>query len=194
MNTLITKMPWFSRTFRRPQAAIIGVACLALALLSGLIALIAWGLSGGISGSANPNEVVNTAGHYRFDVPAGWSHAEDGRTTTVTSPDKATVVTLGVGGIGAIPMAGTAFFQEVASHYKNVQLLPPEAKKIGSRPALFYGGVGDNDQNTSIRFLAITVENKPTNYSIAVFTAADSDPKTVLPPVNQLVESFQPTS
>jgi len=109
----------------------------------------------------------------------------------VTSPDQKTVITLGVGRVGPIPVAGTLFFQEVSSHYKNVQVIPPEAKQVGPRTALVYGGVGNNDKNTSIRFLAITVENNPTNYAIAVFTAADSDPNVVLPPVNQVVETFR---
>jgi hypothetical protein len=88
-------------------------------------------------------------------------------------------------------VAGTLFFQEVASHYKNVQVIPPEAKQVGPRTALVYGGVGTNDKNTTIRFLAITVENNPSNYAIAVFTVSDSDPKLVLPPVNRLVDSFR---
>jgi hypothetical protein len=150
-------------------------------------------LNGGVSGigTANPNEVVNTAGHYRFELPTGWSTTQEGRTTTVTSPDQSTVITLGVGKVGPIPVAGTMFFQEVASHYRNVQVIPPEAKQVGPRTALVYGGVGENDKNTSIRFLAITVENNPANYAIAVFTVADSDPKVVLPPVNRVVETFR---
>jgi hypothetical protein len=110
----------------------------------------------------------------------------------LTSPDQSTVITLGVGRIGSLPVAGTMFFQQVAGNYKNVQVIPPEAKDIGSRPALIYGGVGNNAQNTSIRFLAITVQNNPTNYAIAVFTAAGSDPKVVLPQVNRVVDTFRP--
>jgi hypothetical protein len=110
----------------------------------------------------------------------------------LTSPDQSTVIALGVGRIGSLPVAGTMFFQQVAGNYKNVQVIPPEAKDIGSRPALIYGGVGNNAQNTSIRFLAITVQNNPTNYAIAVFTAAGSDPKVVLPQVNRVVDTFRP--
>jgi hypothetical protein len=197
MNTLISKLPWLSRIpgmdrmRSRPVPALIGVVGLLLAIICGVIALVLYASSSS-GGAVDTHEVVNTAGKYRFDVPDGWSTTQDGRTTTVTSPDKETVVTLGVGRVGPIPNAGTLFFQEVASHYKNVQVIPPEAKDVGSRTALVYGGVGENDKNTSIRFLAITVENNPTNYAIAVFTAADSDPKAVLPPVNSIVDSFRP--
>jgi hypothetical protein len=79
----------------------------------------------------------------------------------------------------------------VASNYRDVQVIPPEARDVGPQPALIYGGIGNNAKNTQIRFLAITVQNDPTNYAIAVFTAAASDPAVVLPPVNQVVESFR---
>jgi hypothetical protein len=195
MNTLISKMPWISRLpgidrlRSRPVPALIGVVALVLALVCGVIALALHGASG--SSAADANEVINTEGHYRFNAPDGWTTTQQGRTTTVTSPDQSTVITLGLGRVGPIPVAGTLFFQEVASHYKNVQVIPPEAKQVGPRTALVYGGIGTNDKNTSVRFLAITVENSPSNYAIAVFTVSDSDPKLVLPPVNRLVDSFR---
>jgi hypothetical protein len=197
MDTLISKLPWIARMpgmarmRSRPIPALIGVVSLLLAATCGVIALV---MGGGGSGTGDTNDVINTDGHYRFEAPVGWSTSQQGRTTTVTSPDEKTVITLGVGRVGPIPVAGTLFFQEVAGHYKNVQVIPPEAKTVGSRTALVYGGVGNNDQNTRIRFLAITVENNPTNYAIAVFTAADSDPKAVLPPVDRVVASFRPAT
>ncbi|HXT46337.1 MAG TPA: hypothetical protein VN748_19860 [Pseudonocardiaceae bacterium] len=199
MNTLISKLPWLARMpvidrmRSRPIPSLIGVVALVLAIVLGVTALVLNGVVGG-GGAGDANEVVNTAGHYGFELPTGWTTTQEGRTTTVTSADQATVITLGVGHAGPIPNAGTQFFQDVASHYKNVQVIPPEAKTVGSRPALVYGGVGTNDKNTSIRFLAITVENNPANYAIAVFTVADSDPKVVLPPVNRVVESFRPVT
>ncbi|MGH3823898.1 MAG: hypothetical protein ACRDRA_13870 [Pseudonocardiaceae bacterium] len=188
MNTLITKLPWLARIRSRPIPALIGVVALVLAATFLVVSLLS---SGSVSRTVDAQEAVNNAGRYRFEVPTGWSTTQQGRTTTVTSPDQATVVTLGVGRAGSLPMAGTRFFQEVAGNYKNVEVIPPEAKDVGPRPALVYGGVGINAQNTKIRFLAVTVQGTPSNYSIAVFTAADSDPETVLPPVNQLVDTFR---
>jgi hypothetical protein len=135
--------------------------------------------------------VVNTAGQYSFEAPTGWSTNQQGRTTTVTSPDQTTVITLGIGKTGSLPVAGTQFFQQVAGNYQNVEVIPPEGKWVGPQQALIYGGIGNNAQNTQIRFLAITVQSNPTNYAIAVFTTAGSDPKVVLPPVNRVVESFR---
>jgi hypothetical protein len=181
MTTLI------SRLRSRPIPALIGVVAL---LLAGVFAVV-WVSIGRVSGAVDTREVLNTAGQYRFQAPIGWSTTQEGRTTTVVSPDQKTVITLGVGGTGSLPVAGTLFFQQVAGNYHNVQVIPPEAKEVGSRPALIYGGIGNNNQNTRIRFLAITVQNDPVNYAIAVFTEAGSDPKIVLPPVNRVVDTFR---
>jgi hypothetical protein len=150
MNTLI------SRLRSRPITSLIGVVAL---LLAGMFGVIAWVSSGSVSGAVDTHEVVNTAGQYRFEAPTGWSTTQQGRTTTVTSPD--------------------------------VHVIPPAAKQVGPQPALIYGGIGNNLQNTQIRFLAITVQSTPNNYAIAVFTAAGSDPTVVLPPVNRVVDSFR---
>jgi hypothetical protein len=182
MNTLI------SRLRSRPILSLIGVVAL---LLAAVFAVIAWVSSGSVSGAVDTREVRNTAGQYRFEAPTGWSTTQDGRTTTVVSPDQKTVITLGVGRTGSLPVAGTLFFQQVAGNYHDVQVIPPEAKQVGARPALIYGGIGNNAQNARIRFLAITVENNPANYAIAVFTEAGSDPKLVLPPVDRVVDTFR---
>lgn len=181
MNTLI------SRLRGRPIISLVGIVSLLLAGGFGVTALI-------LNASdvvKNTHEVVNTEGGYRFEVPNDWSTSQAGRTTTVNSPDRTTVITLGAGRPGSLPMAGTLFFQEVAGAYRDVKVIPPEGKKVGSVQALVYGGLGTNAENTLIRFLAITVENKPANYGIAVFTAANSDPKTVLPQVSRLVDTFR---
>ncbi|MEO7193499.1 MAG: hypothetical protein ABIZ05_01555 [Pseudonocardiaceae bacterium] len=188
MNTLIS--PLISRLRSRPVLSLSGVVAL---LLAAVFAVIAWVSSGSVSGAVDTQQVANAAGRYRFAAPTGWSTTQDGRTTTVMSPDQKTVITLGVGRAGSLPVAGALFFQQVAGNYHNVEVIPPEAKQVGARPALIYGGVGDNAQNTRIRFLAITLQNSPLNYAIAVFTEADSDPTVVLPQVDRLVSSFQIT-
>ncbi|MDQ4103562.1 MAG: hypothetical protein M3186_07575 [Actinomycetota bacterium] len=188
MTTLISKLPWLSRMRSRPVISLIGIVAL---LLAGTFAVIAAVSGGGTSGTINAREVVNAEGRYRFEAPDGWSTTQQGRTTTVTSPDKSTVITIGLGRNGPLPVAGTRLFQQVAGNYRNVEVIPPDAKQVGPRSALVYGGVGNNAQNTRIRFLAITVENEPTNYGITVFTAAGSDPKIVLPSVNRVVDTFR---
>jgi hypothetical protein len=188
MTTLISNLPGVSRLRSRPIISLIGVVALVLAVTFGVIA---WALSGSVTGAVDTHEVINTAGQYRFEAPTGWATTQQGRTTTVTSPDQTTVITVGTGRDGPLPVAGTLFFEQVATNYHDVQVIPPEAKQVGAAPALIYGGLGSNAKNTQVRFLAITVQNAPTNYGIAVFTAADSDPNIVLPPVNRVVESFR---
>ncbi|MGH3788486.1 MAG: hypothetical protein ACRDRG_18505 [Pseudonocardiaceae bacterium] len=188
MTTLISKLPWLSRLRSRPVLSLIGIVAL---LLAGTFAVIAAMSGGSTSGTINTREVVNADGRYRFEAPDGWSTTQQGRNTTVTSPDKSTVITLGLGRSGPLPFAGTLLFQQVAGNYRDVEVIPPDAKQVGPRSALVYGGIGNNAQNTRIRFLAITVENEPTNYGITVFTAAGSDPKIVLPSVNRVVDTFR---
>jgi hypothetical protein len=180
MNTLI------SRLRSRPIVSLIGVVALLLAGVLGVTALM---LKDG--NTVETREVVNTAGGYRFEAPEGWSTTQQDRTTTVTSPDKSTVITLGLSRPGSLPVASTLFFQQVAGKYRDVTVLPPQAKSVGPLPALIYGGNGTNAKDARVRFLAITVKNEPTNYGITVFTAAGSDPKTVLPQVNQVVDTFR---
>ncbi|HEY6422823.1 MAG TPA: hypothetical protein VIY28_06160 [Pseudonocardiaceae bacterium] len=181
MKTLI------SRLRGRPITSLIGIVAL---LLAGGFGVAAW-ISKAHEPVKNTHEVVNLEGGYRFEAPNDWSTKPSGRTTTLTSPDGSTVIALGVGRTGSLPVAGTHFFQQVAGAYRDVKVIPPEYKSVGPRQALAYGGQGTNGQNTVIRFLAITVENNPTNYGITVFTAANSDSKTVLPQVNGVVDSFR---
>ena len=184
MTTLIS--PLISRLRGRPVVALIGVVALLLAGGFGVASLIV-----GSSDPVDAREVVNTAGGYRFEPPDGWSTTQTGSTTTVASPDNATVITLGLSRPGSLPVASTLFFQEVAGKYRDVKVLPPQAKDVGPRPALVYGGNGTNAKNVRVRFLAITVKNEPTNFGITVFTAAGSDPKVVLPQANRVVDTFR---
>ncbi len=181
MTTLI------SRLRSRPIVSLIGVVAL---LLAGVFGVFAW-LSPHGTTTVDTHEVVNTAGGYRFQAPDGWSTTQADRTTTVTSPDNTTVITLGLGRPGSLPVAGALFFQQVGGNYRDVQVFPPQGKHVGALPALVYGGMGTNAQNARVRFLAITVQNDPTNYGITVFTEAGSDPKTVLPQVNRVVDTFR---
>jgi hypothetical protein len=180
-----------SRLRSRPILSLVGVVAL---LLAGGLWVTASLLFRGGSNTVDSHEVVNTAGGYRFEAPDGWSTTQADRTTTVISPDSATVITLGHGRTGSLPVAGALFFQQVAGNYRDVQVFPPDSKQVGALPALVYGGMGTNTQNARVRFLAITVKNDPINYGITVFTEVGSDPKTVLPQVNRVVDTFRALS
>ncbi|MGH3911350.1 MAG: hypothetical protein ACRDRM_11030 [Pseudonocardiaceae bacterium] len=179
MTTLLTRLR------ARPIPSLVAVVALLLAAVSGMAA---WMLKDNVTTSTE--QVVNTTGGYRIEVPDGWTSTQDGRTTKVKSPEGDTLITFGLGRTGPLPVAATLFFQQVGGGYDNVQVFPPEGKKIRGLPALVDGGMGTNDKKEQVRFLAISVENAPTNYGITVFTSAGSDPKTVLPEVNRVVDSF----
>lgn len=180
MTTLLTRLR------ARPIPSLIAVVALLLAAVFGVTA---WMLKDSVTTSAK--EVVNATGGYRIEVPDDWSSTQDGRTTTVKNPKGNTLMTFGLGRTGPLPVAATLFFQQVGSSYDKVQVFPPEGKQIGGLKSLVYGGVGTNDKNARVRFLAISMENSPTNYGITVFTEAGSDPKAVLPDVNRIVDSFR---
>lgn len=184
MTTLLNRLR------ARPIPSLIAVVALVLAVVFGVAALV---LKTNPSLIGGDNEVVNTAGGYAIEVPDGWSSSQEDRTTKVTSPDGSTVITFGLGRTGPLPVAATMFFQQVGRNYENVQVFPPDAKKIGGLDALVYGGAGTNAKGTQIRFLAITVQNtdSPTNYGITVFTEANTDPAAVLPDANKIVDSFR---
>lgn len=180
-----------TRLRARPLPSVIAIVALVLAIGFGVIAVLTW-MPGDIAADpAGSGEVVNTAGGYRIEVPESWPTTQDGRTTTVKNPEGSTLITVGLGRTGPLAVAATLFFQQVGGNYDKVEVFKPEAQMIGGLPALVYAGVGNNDKNVRVRFLAITVENSPTNYGITVFTEVGSDPQAVLPQVNEIVESFR---
>jgi hypothetical protein len=192
MNTLITKLPWLARMRSRPIPTAIGVVALVLAATC---AVTAWMMSGSISRAADTNEVVNTVGKYRFERPPGWSTTQDGRKTTVTSPDQKTVITFGAGQPGPLPVAGTALFQQVAQTIVgrplkpgDVRVFPVETTSAGPRRAIIYGGDTINAQHTSISFLVITVENAPINYGIVVST---DNLNAAFQPARRVIDTFR---
>ncbi|MGQ0774276.1 MAG: hypothetical protein ACT4NY_07655 [Pseudonocardiales bacterium] len=186
MTTLLTRLR------ARPIPSVIAIVALVLALGFGVIAaVLTWLPEDSAANSGDSEELVNTAGGYRIEVPESWSSTQEGRTTTVKSPDGNTLITFGLGRTGPLAVAATLFFQQVGSNYDKVEVFKPEAETIGGLPALVYAGVGNNDKNVRVRFLTVTVENSPTNYGITVFTELGSDPQAVLPHVNEVVESFR---
>lgn len=189
MKTLFSRLreltsTLFSRLRERPVLASIGAVALVLALGLGITALV-------LDDGVDSDEVVNQAGGYQLMAPDGWEVTQQGPITKMISPDKHAVVRVSPGNRGALHESGALFFQQVGRHYKNTKLTGVESEQVGSRPALVYGGLGLNKKNVKINFLAITVEAKPTNYAISVFTAANSDAQQVLPHVNSVVDTFR---
>lgn len=176
MHTVLSRL--------RERLVLTSIAVVALVLALGV------GIAGLVLGDGS-GEVVNEAGGYQLAPPEDWKVSQDGAITKLTSPGKEAVISVSTGNPGALHDAGALLFQQVGRHYKNTKLTGVRSEQVGGRPALVYGGLGINKSNVKITFLAITVEAKPRNYAISVFTAADSNPQEVLPRVNSVVDTFR---
>lgn len=135
---------------------------------------------------------VNEKGGYSFRHPPTWDVQDQRSVSTVASPRGEIRVTFGLGAEGDPEAAETRFVQEIQSRYRNVELAAIQVDRVGPNPALSVAGTGRVPGGPRIRFLAITVGVEGANYSIGVFTAADSDPERVVPPTQEIVNSFRP--
>lgn len=177
-----------ARLRERKIATLIGVVALVAAIAVGAIALLV-----DESPTADgPAMIVNEAGGYSLVAPQGWDVTEEERTTTITSPDGAAVLTAGLGEKGPLEDAAALFFQKVARNYTDFSPLAVQGQRIASRPALLWAGKGTNANDVSVRFLAITIEGRPRNYAISYFTADGPEGSAVLPQVTSVVDSFRP--
>lgn len=134
---------------------------------------------------------VNEEGGYSFRYPPGWTVEEEESVTRVSSPDEEVVVSFGHGAEGSLEEAETRFVTEVQSRYRNARLSAVQIEQIGGAPALSVAGTGRNTEGVRVRFLAITVRVEGQNYSIGVFAPARSDPEVVVPPTQEIVNSFR---
>lgn len=142
---------------------------------------------------ARAKKHVNRKGRYSFRYPRGWRLTSRRATTEVRSPDHVALVSLGRGPSGNLMKAAATFMRSIQQPYHRVQVQAAEVKRIQSYPAFLVSGTAVNKADVEIRFLAITIEGgRNGNYAIAVFTAANSDPAEVLPPVEQIIDSFRP--
>ncbi len=135
---------------------------------------------------------VNQRGRYLFYHPPDWEVKDEGTVSRVTSPGGETLVTFGLGPEGDLEAAETAFVTELQNQYRGVDLQALEVQQVGPNPAVSVAGTGRNNEGVRLRFLAITVGVGGRNFSIGVFTAANSDPQKVVPPSQEIVNSFRP--
>ncbi|MGH2722811.1 MAG: hypothetical protein ACRDI0_00845 [Actinomycetota bacterium] len=135
---------------------------------------------------------VNQEGGYSFHHPPGWEVEDDQTVSQLAGPRGETRVTFGLGAEGDAEAAETRFVREIQGQYRDVELAAIQIERVGPNPALSVAGTGRVPGGPRIRFLAITVSTPEQNYSIGVFTAANTDPGEVLPPTQEVVNSFRP--
>jgi hypothetical protein len=135
---------------------------------------------------------LNEQGKYLFYHPPDWEVKDQGTVSRVTSPGGETLVTFGLGPEGDLEAAETAFVTRLQDQYRDVDLAALQVQQVGPNPAVSVAGTGRNAEGIRLRFLAITVGVNERNFSIVVFTAANSDPQKVVPATQEIVNSFRP--
>jgi len=138
-------------------------------------------------------EFTNRTGGYSFRYPPDWKVDKGGTATQVESPDDNIVVTFGDAPAGGLRDAAGELLAGVVSGYDQVTLTGIEVRNIGGSFGALVGGSGVNQNGVPIRFLVIAIAAPEKNFGITVFAAADKDPQEVLPPVQEIVASFDPT-
>jgi hypothetical protein len=109
----------------------------------------------------------------------------------VISPDEDASVSIGLGGKGNLQDVAIRFVGELEDAYRRVALTGFQLTLLDGEPAVSFNGSAVSDRGVAIRFQAISVAGPNRNYSLAVFVAADASPGEVLPPVQEIVNSFR---
>ena len=135
--------------------------------------------------------VVHRRGGFRVAAPEELQVKRERRTLRLASKDKSLVVTVGPSEPGPLKQANRRVIRTLRENYRRFELIATEPMRIDGRPALTTSGLATNSSKVRIRFVVLTVKAKPRNYTIAAYTARDSDPATVLPLVNAVANGFE---
>jgi hypothetical protein len=139
--------------------------------------------------AALTKRVESAKGGFVLRAPTAMRVKREGRVVRLTSRDRALVVTVGPGEPGTLPAASKQLVGRIRSSYSSVQVIGRRNETVDKRTALTTYGRATSGK-VKLRFAVLVVKARPRNYAITTFTAAGSDPKTVLPAVNQVVGSF----
>jgi hypothetical protein len=115
---------------------------------------------------------------------------KDRRTVRLTASDRSVVVTIGPGGTGRLAAASTRLVRTVSRSYTAVRVLGHRHDRVDGRAALTTYGLVRTSRQVPLRFLVLVVTAKPQNYALTTFAAAGSDPRRVLPLVDQVAGSM----
>jgi hypothetical protein len=133
---------------------------------------------------------TNDAAGYSFLQPPGWVVSDRETVSDLESPDGDVIVSFGLAPEGSLEEATAALAGSINDAYEDVQVSGPERQDMGEHRAVVVGGNAVNEAGVPIRFLALTLRLEGQNYAISVFVADASDPVKVLPPVEDIIASF----
>lgn len=168
-----------------------GIGLLAVATLS----LIAYVAASGPDPIPSPRLATephaNSRAGYSFSHPPRWRLTEKGSATRVISPGKQASISFGLGGRGTLRTVATRLVGELEAVHRNVTLTGFQLTLLDDEPAIAFTGSAVSRKDVPLRFQAISVAGEDRNYSVTVFIAADADPTGVLPPIQEMLDSFR---
>lgn len=135
--------------------------------------------------------VVHRRGGFAVDAPRRMRVSREGRTLRLVTRDRTLVVTVGPGAPGPTDRAHRAFLGQVRDRYHNMSVIATERAMVDGRRSASTAGRGVNSNGVPIRFVVLTVTARPRNFTLAAYTAADSDPTVTLPLVNAIANGFK---
>jgi len=134
---------------------------------------------------------VSREGGFSLDLPGDLEVSREGRTAQFVSKDKDLVIVVGPGEAGSLKQASKLFLNTLEGNYTSFTLAGTKSEEVDGRRALTSYGQATNSKKVKIRFVAVVVRAQPRNYTIAAYTAFNSDPSVVLPRVNAVVNGFK---
>jgi hypothetical protein len=137
-----------------------------------------------------PSRVESAKGGFAVLVPDGVSARKNGRTVTLTTSDRALVVTVGPIDGGSLILNSEDFLVVMRKLYTKVHLGETKVLRVDGREALSTSGDAVNARKIRIRFVNVLVKARPRNFAITSFSPFDSDPKTKLPVMNAITDGF----
>lgn len=173
---------------------VVGVCALLIAGLLAYVTLRDTVFADDSSAAHGTQLYVSHEGGFSVQAPTALHMQSRGHTMTFATQDKSLVLTVGPGDTGALKAADRRFLSRMKQGYRDVTLMATEPMKVDGRPALTSSGQATNANGVRIRFVVLTVEGRPRNYTIAAYTARDSDPHVVLPLVNAVANGFHVVS
>lgn len=175
--------------------AVVGVLALLLAAVFAYITFRGPVSSSEAEPAAAPavdtNRLVSRKGGFSVKVPDDMTVTRKGRTAQFVSDDKNLVVVVGPGEAGPLKQSSERFLNTLRKRYDRFTVLGTKPERVDGRRALTSYGQATNTKKVKIRFVSVAVRARPRNYTIAAYTAFDSDPGTVLPRVNAVVNGFK---
>jgi hypothetical protein len=135
-------------------------------------------------------EYENVLGGFAFAYPTDWHLIDSGARAYLVSPDGRIGLEFGPAQGASLEAGSDRTVETIAQGWSDQEVTGTTHEVIaGSRSLLVGGTISEGDR--AMRFLAITVRARPSNYAISILAPRGADPLRVLPRVEEIVASFQ---